>query len=110
MTGALDLELFTKLSGKKLNATDLAELCSIKIRQPEDIFDFLVAMKLLDRDENNLYSNTYTSETFLNRNDMSKYYGTTIAFHVKSDRWGKFSETITQPALQVSAKVDKDFY
>jgi hypothetical protein len=57
-------------------------------------------MKLLERDENNLYSNTYTSETFLNRNDMSNYFGSMITFHAKMDRWAKFAESVTTPDLK----------
>jgi len=88
------VELFTKISGKKFSTSDLAKVCQIKIRQPEEFFDFLVSIKLLERDKNNHYSNTFTSETYLNKNNKNSYFGTFFAFLTKMERWGKFAETI----------------
>lgn len=94
ITGAIELQVFTKLSGKKLSAKELAEACSIKIRQVEDYFNFLVSVNLLDRDEHNHYSNTFTSDTYLNRHNPNTYFGTNFAFHVKMPRWAAVAENL----------------
>jgi len=58
-----------------MNAKDLAAECAITSRCPEAFFDVLVVLKLLHRDENELYSLPEHSELFLTGNNQDLYFG-----------------------------------
>lgn len=62
-----------------MTAADLAKECGIIIRKPDHFFDALVCLKMLERDESNLYSNTHLSEQFLNKNNYNTYFGAYIS-------------------------------
>jgi hypothetical protein len=55
---ALDLKLFTKLKGKKLDCKTLSELFDITFRKPEEFFDVLVSLNVLERSFYNIYFNS----------------------------------------------------
>jgi len=71
----VDLELFTKLSRKEMTSVELAELTGIKLRKPEEYFDSLVCLRLLQRDDHGRYSNTTLSDRFYNKANSNEYLG-----------------------------------
>ena len=71
---AVELELFTKLSGRSLTSETLGNVLELHPRGTIDFFDSLVALGFLNREGNGtsaLYSNTSETEVFLDKNKPS---------------------------------------
>jgi predicted O-methyltransferase YrrM len=70
LLSAVELELFTKLGGDGMTATQIGEALGLHPRAIPDFPDALVALDLLDREgegPNALYSNTEAGAVFLDR-------------------------------------------
>jgi predicted O-methyltransferase YrrM len=70
LLSAVELELFTKLGGDGMTATQIGEALGLHPRAIPDFPDALVALELLDREgegPNALYSNTEAGAVFLDR-------------------------------------------
>ncbi len=68
---AVELEVFTVLSGKKMTAVELGNALKLNPRGTYDFFDTLVSMKFLARDGNGpaaKYHNTEETAQFLDKN------------------------------------------
>ena len=49
---AIDFDIFTQLYGKKLTSAELAEACKMHtVRKPEEFFNVLVSVKLLEKND-----------------------------------------------------------
>ena len=72
---AIDFDIFTKLQGRKLKAYQLAAECDMStVRKPEEFFNVLVSVKLLEKNENGEYYLNRISEKYLSR-EQDMYYG-----------------------------------
>ena len=66
LLSAVELNLFHELcQSGRLNADDLRTRIGLHPRSARDFFDALVALEMLDRDEEGRYSNTPAAELFL---------------------------------------------
>ena len=95
---ALELDIFTKISGRKLTCDEMQSEFKLLIQQPQDFLDALVALKFLHRDESGQYSNTDMSEKFLNATKKEEFYGTTLKFMAKTEsiQYGKLTKILTE--------------
>jgi len=62
---AVELELFTHLAQRPMNAESIVTRLGLNIRGVRDFLDALVAMNLLNRDERGDYSNSPVADAFL---------------------------------------------
>jgi len=69
LLSAIELDLFTVLAERSLDAETLAEAVGLHPRGALDFFDGLVALGLLDRNDDGRYSNTPVTATYLNRRE-----------------------------------------
>ena len=124
LLSAVELELFTQLSGRALTATEIADRLDLHPRSRYDFLDALVALGLLDRQGNGpdaLYGNTPDTAVFLDKNSpaylggilemanarLYKFWGTlTEALHtgepqteIKTGAPGLFEGVYADPAL-----------
>src|ERR1043165_4427509 len=74
---AVELGVFTALAAQPLAARELALRIGIAERGIKDFFDALLALGLIDRDKNDLYSNTPKAAKYLDR-DKPTYIGGTF--------------------------------
>lgn len=92
LLSAIELGLFTELASGPLNAEQLRERLKIHPRSARDFFDALVALGMLDRDDE-LYRNTPEGDQFLVREKLS-YVGGIL--EMSNERlypfWGSLTE------------------
>ena len=67
LMSAVELEVFTALAERELDAEGLAERLSISRRGARDFFDALVALQLLERGDTGLYRNSAEADLYLDR-------------------------------------------
>src|SRR5256885_524755 len=79
LLSAVELGLFTTLAKGSLDAATLRQKLAIDARGAHDFFDALVALGLLDRDENGCYANTDETARYLDR-QQSDYLGGELQF------------------------------
>ena len=96
---AVELEVFTKLSGgKKMTIKELSEACGIQLRKPSEFFHGLVTIKLLDRDNDGFFFNTAATEKYYNRERMDTYIGSYLVLLASSHSpFNRAPQTLTQP-------------
>src|SRR5215813_6532883 len=74
LLSAVELGVFTVLSEGPLDRTALTQRLGINGRGARDFFDALVALGLLDRDDDSHYANAVDAGLYLDRN-KSSYLG-----------------------------------
>jgi hypothetical protein len=79
LLSAVELGLFSTLAKGPLDAATLRQKLAIDVRGAPDFFDALVALGLLDRDENGCYANTDETARYLDR-QQSDYLGGELQF------------------------------
>src|SRR6476660_4867021 len=62
---AVELELFTHLAQRPMNAESIVTRLGLNPRGARDFLDALVAMNLLTRDERGVYANSAAADAFL---------------------------------------------
>ena len=67
LLSAIELGLFTELSGGPLDTQTLGERLSLHPRSVRDFLDALVALRMLERTSDGLYRNTPETDMFLDR-------------------------------------------
>lgn len=67
LLSAIELGLFTELAQRPLNADEIGERFGLHPRSRRDFLDALVALKMLERDEQGRYSNTRDGDVFLDK-------------------------------------------
>jgi galactitol-specific phosphotransferase system IIB component len=79
LAAALELEVFSKLSGKSVTLNELQKLLEMESRPTEALATALVSLRLLrlstSETGERIYSNTRLSETFLDISKLSNYVG-----------------------------------
>src|SRR4051812_12983853 len=98
LLSAVELGLFTQLSGRSLTAPQIADRLHLHKRSREDFLDALVALGLLDRDGDGpggVYSNTADTAVFLDKGSPA-YLGGIL--EMSSARlygfWGSLTEAL----------------
>jgi SAM-dependent methyltransferase len=98
LLSAVELGLFTELSGRGLTAVQIAERLDLHERSREDFLDALVALGLLDREGDGpaaVYSNTADTAAFLDKGSPA-YLGGIL--EMSSSRlygfWGSLTEAL----------------
>src|SRR5215212_1534049 len=67
LLSAVELGLFTELAKGPMTAEAVGERLSLHTRSLRDFLDALVSLRLLERDDAGLYSNTPETDTFLDK-------------------------------------------
>ena len=92
LLSAIELGVFTELAVAPLGAAELTERLKLHPRSARDFFDALVALGMLERDDD-VYRNTPASDLFLDRNKLS-YLGGML--EMANERlysfWGSLTE------------------
>lgn len=92
LLSAIELDLFTELAKAPLSAEELTARLKLHSRSARDFFDALVALGMLER-ENDLYRNTAATEMFLDRRKLT-YLGGML--EMANERlypfWGSLTE------------------
>lgn len=133
LMSALELEIFTKLSGyKAVNIKELQNILAMQHRPTEVFVTALISLGLLkakddttfhsstpsgpsdadfDSNDDRLYSNSELAETFLDKNKSSSYMGDFVIMLDKQmyNRWGKLTEALkTNSPVQSGGGADGD--
>lgn len=90
LLSAVELGVFTALSGQALDAEQLRARIGIERRAARDFFDALVALELLDRDDAGRYSNTAESACYLDRTKAT-YHGGELEF-INAQLYGRWND------------------
>ena len=112
LLSAVELNLFHELcQSGRLNADDLRARIGLHHRSARDFFDALVALEMLDRDEEGRYSNTAATELFL---DPAKPSYTGGLLEMANSRlyqfWGSLTEALRTGEPQSEVKTGGDFF
>lgn len=94
LLSAIELGVFTELARGPLTGKDLAAKLSLHPRSSRDFFDTLVALGMLKR-EGDQYTNTPTTDTFLDRNKPSYIGGLCEMLNARLyGFWGSLTEAL----------------
>ena len=95
LISAVELDLFTILSDGPLASETLAQRAGLHSRGARDFLDALVALRLLDRDDHDRYSNTAMADAYLDRNKPA-YLGFLIEHidRIEYHRWQSLSSAL----------------
>ena len=106
LLSAVELDVFTALSGQALDAEALRLKLGIDQRGARDFFDALVALDLLTRDVDGLYGNTPAAALYLDRGKPT-YAGYELEFINDNlyGKWGSLTEALRtgQPQTQAGS-------
>jgi hypothetical protein len=104
LMSAVDLDVFTILSGGPLPCEVLGRRAGLHGRAARDFLDALVALRLLERDERDRYSNTAMTDAYLDRNKPA-YLGFLIKHIDRTEchRWQSFTEALRTGEPQTGA-------
>jgi hypothetical protein len=105
LMAAVELEVFTKLSGKAVTLSQFQNLLEIEFRPAEVLSTALVALGLLkasssdtnrNADGQRIFSNSDISDRFLDKNKPSSYMGDFITMLDKQmyNRWGNIVQSL----------------
>jgi len=110
LLSAIELGLFTKLAGRALDAEALRTELGLHERAARDFFDALVALGMLERKEGR-YTNTQTTEIFLDRNKPSYVGGMLEMANARLyGFWGTLTEALQTGKPQSEIKTGGDFF
>jgi hypothetical protein len=105
LLSAIELGLFTELAKGSTDAQTLADRLGLHSRSARDFLDALVALGMLERDGDGIYSNTPETDLFLDKN-KSSYIGGML--EMASARlygfWGSLTEALRTGQPQNEAK------
>jgi hypothetical protein len=110
LLSAVELGLFTELTGGPLDAETLRQRLGLHTRGARDFFDSLVALRFLERRDDQ-YRNTLEADMFLDRNKPT-YVGGLL--EMCNSRlygfWGSLTEALRTGEPQNEAKTGDDFF
>jgi hypothetical protein len=109
LAAAVELDLFTKLSGKSVDAYELSRLLQIPVRPADMLLCACASLGLLEK-RDGLYNNSSTAEEFLVRG-RPYYFGNYVAMvqrHLYLP-WGRLAEAIkgARPLAWAGGTFDK---
>jgi hypothetical protein len=108
---AVELGVFQALNDGPLDATQLRTRTGIHERSARDLFDALVALGLLHRDDSGLYSNTTEADHFLNPAKPQYIGGIIEMFNARLyGFWGSLTEALRTGEPQNEARQGGDLF
>lgn len=111
LLSAVELGLFTELAKGPKSAAAIEERLSLHPRSVRDFLDALVSLRMLERDEEGVYSNTPEADTFLDRTKPT-YVGGML--EMANERlypfWGSLTEALKTGRPQNEAKSGGNFF
>ena len=112
LLSAVELRLFGTLSeAGPLNVEELREQLGLHPRSARDFFDALVALGMLERDDDGRYSNTPATDLFLDPAKLSYIGGVLEMTNARLYRfWGSLTEGLRTGQPQSEVKTGGDFF
>src|SRR5262245_26834814 len=111
LLSAVELGLFTQLARGPQSAEELGRSLELHPRSRRDFLDALVALKMLERDDQGRYSNTPETNVFLDRAKPT-YMGGVL--EMASARlwpfWGRLTEALQTGQNQNEARDGQDLF
>ena len=111
LLSAVELGLFTELAEGPLDAPTLGDRLGIHPRSVRDFLDALVALRMLERTGEGLYSNTPETDLFLDRGKPSYVGGMLEMANTRLyPFWGSLTEALRTGRPQNEAKSGGNFF
>lgn len=111
LLSAIELGLFTELARGALDAHTISERLGLHPRSARDFLDTLVALGMLERDREGLYSNTRETDTFLDRAKPTYMGGMLEMANARLyGFWGSLTEALRTGQPQNEAKSGGNFF
>ncbi len=112
LLSAVELKLFAALSESgPLNADQLRDRLGLHPRSARDFFDALVALRMLERDDNGRYFNTPATDLFLDPAKPSYMGGILEMFNARLyGFWGSLTEALRTGEPQSEVKTGGGFF
>ena len=112
LLSAVELRLFGTLADAgPLNAEELREQLGLHPRSARDFFDALVALGMLERDDDGRYSNTPATDLFLDPAKTSYIGGVLEMMNTRLYQfWGSLTEGLRTGQPQSEVKTGGDFF
>ena len=108
---AVELGLFTELAKGAMTSEAIRERLNLHPRAVRDFLDALVALRMLERDTEGLYSNTPEADTFLDRAKPSYLGGMLEMANARLyPFWGSLTEALRTGRPQNEAKSGGNFF
>ena len=93
LLSAIELDLFTELAKRPLDAEEVRERLKLHPRSVRDFLDALVALGMLERDAAGKYGNTVETDLFLDREKPTYVGGLLEMANLRSyPFWGALTE------------------
>ena len=111
LLSAIELGLFTELAKGALDARTISERLGLHPRSARDFLDTLVALGMLERNAEGLYSNTGETDTFLDRAKPTYLGGMLEMANARLyGFWGSLTEALRTGQPQNEAKSGGNFF
>jgi hypothetical protein len=111
LLSAVELGVFDALAQAPADCETLRGKLDLHPRSARDFFDALVALKLLDRDDQNLYRNTAETDFFLVRGKPSYVGGMLEMANARLyESWGHLTEALKTGRRQSENKEEGDLF
>ena len=110
LLSAVELDVFTVLDGQPRVAADLARMLGIDSRSACDFFDALVALGLLQRDDDGRYANMEEASLYLDRNKPTYLGGMFNQFNTREyQMWSKLGDALRTGEPQIGSTSAEHF-
>jgi SAM-dependent methyltransferase len=111
LLSAIELGVFSELAGGPLTAEELGDRLSLHERSRRDFLDALVALGMLERDEQGRYANTPSTDLFLDRAKPTYVGGMLEMSNARLyPFWGSLTEGLRTGLPQNEARRGGDFF
>jgi predicted nicotinamide N-methyase len=110
LLSAVELDLFTLLAEHPSTAEDLTQRLGLHTRAARDFFDALVALGLLERDDQGRYTNAPEAARFLDRAEASYLGGMFDQFNTREyQMWSRLSDALRTAEPQIGSTSAEHF-
>jgi hypothetical protein len=111
LLSAVELGLFTELARSRMSAEAIGERFNLHPRSLRDFLDALVSLRMLERDAEDVYSNTPEADMFLDRAKPSYIGGMLEMANTRLyPFWGSLTEALRTGRPQNEAKSGGNFF
>jgi hypothetical protein len=110
LLSAIELDLFTLLARQPRKAEDLAPTLGVHPRAARDFFDALVALGLLERDDDGRYANAPEAAIYLDRAEPGYLGGLFDQFNTREyQAWSRLSDALRTAEPQIGSSSAEHF-
>jgi hypothetical protein len=110
LLSAIELDLFTLLARQPCMAEDLARTLDVHPRAARDFFDTLVALGLLERDDDGRYANAPEAAIYLDRAEPGYLGGLFDQFNTREyQAWSRLSDALRTAEPQIGSTSAEHF-